>query len=37
MATSDESFVTAEGLAKVMQEVGGGGSLSMREAARPRR
>lgn len=27
MATSDESFVTAEGLAKVMQEVGGGGFL----------
>lgn len=29
MPTQDESFVTAEGLTKVMQEVGGGGVSSL--------
>ena len=29
MAVTDESFVTAEGLAKVMHEVGGGGLTSL--------
>ena len=29
MATTDDKFVTAEGLAKVMQEVGGGGGVDV--------